>query len=162
MSAQPQKIKTCLWFDGQAEEAAELYTSLFDDSRVTQVQRYSEVGPGEPGSVMVVMFELAGTEFMGLNGGPEFQFTEAASVYVDCDDQKEVDRLWSALTADGGQEGPCGWLKDKYGLSWQIIPRVLDELITDPDPARSGRAMKAMLSMGKLDVQALVDAADGK
>ncbi|MDI3389944.1 VOC family protein [Streptomyces sp. B-S-A8] len=160
--ATPQKIKTCLWYDGRAQEAAEFYTSLFDDSRVTEVQRYGEAGPGEPGSVMVVLFELAGTPFMGLNGGPEFTFSEACSVAVDCEDQKEVDRLWSALTADGGAEGPCGWLKDKYGLSWQIVPRALDELLADPDPARAARAMKAMLGMGKLDVQALTDAADGK
>ncbi|MFM9366980.1 VOC family protein [Streptomyces sp. Da 82-17] len=160
--ATPQKIKTCLWYDGRAQEAAEFYTSLFDDSRVTLVQRWGEAGPGEPGSVLVVTFELAGTEFMALNGGPQFSFTEACSIAVDCDDQKEVDRLWSALTADGGEPGPCGWLKDKYGLSWQIVPSVLNDLLLDPDPARADRAMKAMLGMGKLDVQELLDAADGK
>ncbi|WP_031510213.1 VOC family protein [Streptomyces megasporus] len=152
-----QKITTNLWFDGQAEEAARFYTSLFDDSRITDVQHYSEVGPGEPGTVMTVTFELAGQQFVAINGGPEFSFTEAISLSVDCADQAEVDRLWARLT-EGGEEGPCGWLKDRYGLSWQIVPRQLTELLNDPDPARSEKAMKAMLGMKKIDVQGLLDA----
>jgi predicted 3-demethylubiquinone-9 3-methyltransferase (glyoxalase superfamily) len=156
-----QKIKTYLWFDNQAEEAAGFYTSLFDDSRVTDVQRYGEEGPGEAGSVMIIAFELAGQEFVALNGGPQFPFTEAISLYVDCESQEEVDELWTKLSGDGGQEGPCGWLKDKYGLSWQIIPKQLTDLLSDPDPAKSGRAMKAMLGMKKIEVQGLLDAARG-
>lgn len=162
MSAERQKIKTFLWYDNQAEEAVALYTSLFDDSRVTTVQRYGEEGPGEPGSVMVVEFELAGQGFIALNGGPQFKFTEAISLSVDCEDQKEIDDLWDRLTADGGEGGPCGWLRDKYGLSWQLVPRVLTEMIGDPDPVKSGRVTKAMLGMGKLDVQGLKDAYEGK
>ena len=153
-----QKITTYLWYDGQAEEAAALYTSLFSDSRITDVQRYGEAGPGPAGSAMIVNFELAGQHFTALNGGPEFTFTEAASLYVDCEDQAEVDRLWEALIADGGEPSQCGWLKDKFGLSWQIIPRGLTELISDPDPNVSQPAMKAMLGMSKIDVQALRDA----
>lgn len=152
-----QKITTNLWFDGQAEEAARFYTSLFDDSRITDVQHYSEVGPGEPGTVMTVTFELAGQQFVAINGGPEFSFTEAISLSVDCADQAEVDRLWARLT-EGGEEGPCGWSKDRYGLSWQIVPRQLTDLLSDPDPARSEKAMKAMLGMKKIDVQGLLDA----
>src|SRR5581483_679354 len=117
-----QKITTFLWYDDQAEEAAALYTSLFPDSRITQVQRYGEGGPGPAGTAMVVTFELAGRQFSALNGGPHHKFTEAISLQVDCEDQEEVDRLWAALTADGGEEGPCAWLKDKFGLSWQIVP----------------------------------------
>lgn len=152
-----QKITTFLWFDDQAEEAVQHYTSVFPDSRVIDVQRYGEAGPGEAGTVMTVAFELAGQRFTALNGGPEFTFNEAVSLYVDCADQAEVDRYWEKL-GEGGEEGPCGWLKDKFGLSWQIIPRALTELLGDPDPARSGRVMKAMLGMRKLDVQALEDA----
>ncbi|MBB5776314.1 VOC family protein [Nonomuraea jabiensis] len=149
-----QKITTFLWFDDQAEEAAGFYTSLFKDSRVL------EVTPGPTGAAMVVTFELAGQRFIALNGGPEFKFTEAISLYVDCDSQEEVDELWAKLT-DGGEESQCGWLKDRYGLSWQIIPRRLQELIGDPDPERAQRAVKAMLGMGKIDVQGLEDAANG-
>ncbi|MBE1589283.1 VOC family protein [Nonomuraea angiospora] len=149
-----QKITTFLWFDDQAEEAAGFYTSLFKDSRVL------EVTPGPTGAAMVVTFELAGQRFIALNGGPEFKFTEAISLYVDCDSQEEVDELWAKLT-EGGEESQCGWLKDRYGLSWQIIPRRLQELIGDPDPERAQRAVKAMLGMGKIDVQGLEDAADG-
>jgi len=152
-----QKITTNLWFDGRAEEAARFYTSLFDDSRITDIQRYGEAGPGEPGTVMTVAFELAGQEFLAINGGPEFSFTEAVSLSVDCADQAEVDELWARLT-DGGEEGPCGWLKDRYGLSWQIVPRKLTELLGDPDPATSQKAMKAMLGMKRIDVQGLLDA----
>ncbi|MEW1845800.1 VOC family protein [Nonomuraea angiospora] len=149
-----QKITTFLWFDDQAEEAAGFYTSLFKDSRVL------EVTPGPTGAAMVVTFELAGQRFIALNGGPEFKFTEAVSLYVDCDSQEEVDELWAKLT-EGGEESQCGWLKDRYGLSWQIIPRRLQELIGDPDPERAQRAVKAMLGMGKIDVQSLEDAANG-
>lgn len=156
-----QKITPCLWFDGQAEEAAQFYTSLFDDSRITDVQRYGKAGPGEEGTAMLVTFELAGQQYTGLNGGPEFNFTEAVSLSVDCASQEEVDRLWARLTEDGGQEGPCGWLKDKYGLSWQIVPRRLMELIKDPDEEKSGRVIQAMLGMKKIDVRALEDAYEG-
>ncbi|GAA2404709.1 VOC family protein [Streptomyces glaucosporus] len=152
-----QKITTNLWFDGQAEEAAEFYTSLFPDSRITDVQRYTEAGPGEPGTVVTVTFELAGQQFVAINGGPEFTFTEAVSLSVDCADQAEVDELWARLT-DGGEEGPCGWLKDRYGLSWQIVPRKLTELLSDPDRATAEKATKAMLGMKKIDVQGLLDA----
>ncbi|MFD0532192.1 VOC family protein [Kitasatospora arboriphila] len=153
-----QKITTFLWFDHQAEEAAQFYTSLFPDSRIVGVQRYGEAGPGAAGSVMTVSFELAGQRYLALNGGPIFPFTEAISLQVNCDDQAEVDRLWDALTAGGGQESDCGWLKDRYGLSWQITPLRLTELLADPDPDRSQRAMRAMLQMQKIDIQALEDA----
>jgi predicted 3-demethylubiquinone-9 3-methyltransferase (glyoxalase superfamily) len=149
-----QKITTFLWFDTEAEEAATYYTSIFDNSRITHVQRTSESGP-----VMTVNFELAGQQFIALNGGPEHaNFTEAISLYVDCADQAEVDALWAKFTGDGGQPGPCGWLKDRYGLSWQIIPRQLPELVGGPDPVRAQRALQAMLQMSKIDVKALVDA----
>jgi predicted 3-demethylubiquinone-9 3-methyltransferase (glyoxalase superfamily) len=152
-----QKITTFLWFDSQAEEAAQHYTSIFDDSRVLHVQRYGEAGPGEPGTAMTVTFELAGQQFIALNGGPQFTFNEAISLYVDCTSQEEVDDLWAKLS-DGGEEGPCGWLKDKFGLSWQIIPSTLPELLSDPDPVKSQQVMKAMLEMKKIDVQGLKDA----
>ncbi|MGW0556817.1 VOC family protein [Streptomyces sp. NPDC002926] len=152
-----QKITTFLWFDNQAEEAAQHYTSIFDDSRVTDVQRYGEAGPGEPGTAMTVTFELAGQKFIALNGGPQFRFTEAISLYVDCASQEEVDELWAKLGA-GGEEGPCGWLKDKFGLSWQIVPKTLTDLLSDPDPVKSQQVMKAMLGMKKIDVQGLKDA----
>lgn len=150
-----QKIRTFLWFNDQAEEAANFYVSVFGDGKVTDVHR---AGPG--GAVMMVTFELFGQEFMALNGGPEFTFTEAISLYVDCTSQEEVDALWTKLT-DGGEESMCGWLKDRYGLSWQIIPRTLTDLLTDPDPARAQRAMEAMLTMQKIDSAALIAAADG-
>ncbi|MCA6095190.1 VOC family protein [Streptomyces sp. SCA3-4] len=155
-----QKITTFLWFDDQAEEAAGFYTSVFDDSRVVEVQRYGEAGPGEAGTVMVVTFELAGQRFIALNGGPQFTFNEAVSLSVDCATQEEVDELWAKL-GDGGEEGACGWLKDRFGLWWQIVPRTLTELLGDPDPVRSNRVMRAMLGMKKIDVQELVDAAEG-
>ncbi|KDN81645.1 VOC family protein [Kitasatospora cheerisanensis] len=156
-----QKISTFLWFDQQAEQAAEFYVSVFRDGRITGVQRYSEAGPGEAGSVMLVSFELFGQEYRALNGGPMFRFNEAVSLQVDCEDQAEVDRYWEQLTADGGEPGPCGWLKDRFGLSWQIVPRRMIELLADSDPARARRATEAMLKMGKLDVAALEAAADG-
>jgi predicted 3-demethylubiquinone-9 3-methyltransferase (glyoxalase superfamily) len=153
-----QKITPFLWFDTEAEEAAAFYTSLFEGSRVGAVSRYGEGSPGEPGRVMTVEFELAGQTYVALNGGPEFPFTEAVSLQVSCEDQAEVDRLWDALT-EGGAESQCGWLKDRYGLSWQIVPTRLHELLGDPDPGRSQRAMQAMLGMKKLDVAALEAAA---
>ncbi|MGW8944462.1 VOC family protein [Streptomyces koyangensis] len=156
-----QKITTNLWFDGQAEEAAAFYTSLFEDARVLGVERFTEAGPGEPGSVVTVTFQLAGQEFVAINGGPEFTFTEAISLSVDCETQEEVDRYWEALTADGGEEVQCGWLKDKYGLSWQIVPRALVELLASSDREAAARATRAMLEMKKLDIQALRDAAAG-
>src|SRR5215468_4170377 len=152
-----QKITTFLWYANQAEEAARLYTSLFRDSRILRVQRTPPGAPGEPGSVMMVEFELAGQRFIGLNGahGPGQSFTEAISLYVDCATQDEVDDLWTGLTADGGQEGPCGWLTDQFGVSWQIVPSVLPELLGDPDPVKAGRVMQAMMSMQKIDIKGL-------
>lgn len=150
-----QKIVPNLWFDTEAEEAAEFYVSLFDDSKILEVVPYGEAGPGEPGTVMVVNFQLLGQEYVAINGGPQFPFTEAVSFEVRCQDQEEVDRLWEALTADGGQEVQCGWLKDKYGLSWQIVPERWVELVTAPDKAKVGAAMKAMLGMKKLDIAEL-------
>jgi predicted 3-demethylubiquinone-9 3-methyltransferase (glyoxalase superfamily) len=155
------KITPFLWFDDQAEEAAELYVSVFNarpgssgDSEIQGVSRYGEAGPGKPGSAMTVSFRLEGQDFTGLNGGPNHAFTEAVSFHVSCETQDEVDALWSAL-ADGGEEGPCGWLKDRYGLSWQIIPTALGELLGDPDPERAARAMQAMLQMTKIDIAKL-------
>jgi len=155
-----QKTRPCLWFDTQAEEAATFYTSLFENSEITEVSRYGEAGPGLAGSVLTVTFTLDGDEFLALNGGPEFKFNEAVSFQINCDDQDEVDHFWNSLS-DGGEEGPCGWLKDKFGLSWQVVPTALPRLLSDPDPGRADRAMKAMLSMGKLDIAALEKAADG-
>ncbi|MGP4019917.1 VOC family protein [Saccharopolyspora sp. 5N708] len=155
-----QKITPNLWFDTQAEEAAEFYIGIFENSRVVDVLRYGDAGPGEPGTVMVVVFELAGQRLVGLNGGPEFKFTEAISLEVHCDSQEEVDRLWQRL-GEGGEPGPCGWLKDKYGLSWQIVPTRFLELVTDPDQEKANRVMKAMYGMGKLDIATLEAAAKG-
>ena len=154
-----QRITPCLWFDTQAEEAARFYVSLFEDSAVTNVQRLDGTPSGD--NVALVFFRLAGNEFFAINGGPQFPFTEAVSIHVGVDDQAEVDRLWTALTADGGEEGQCGWLKDKFGLSWQIIPERMGELLSDPDPGRSQRAMQAMLQMQKIDIKVLEDAANG-
>lgn len=157
-----QKITTFLWFDNQAEEAANFYTSIFKNSKVNQVARYGDAGPGPKGTAMTVTFTLEGQDFIALNGGPLFKFTEAISLFVDCETQQEVDNLWSKLTADGGKESQCGWLKDKYGLSWQIIPSALRRTVGGSDPAGAGRAMKAMLKMQKLDIKALEDAYNGK
>jgi predicted 3-demethylubiquinone-9 3-methyltransferase (glyoxalase superfamily) len=154
-----QKISPFLWFNDEAEEAANFYATLFDDAEVTSVSRYPEGSPGPAGKVMSVTFRLAGQEFMALNGGPEFHFTEAISLYVHCKDQDEVDRLWLQLT-EGGEESQCGWLMDRFGLSWQIIPDRLGELLGDPDPGRSQRAMQAMLQMQKIDIKVLEDAAN--
>jgi predicted 3-demethylubiquinone-9 3-methyltransferase (glyoxalase superfamily) len=155
-----QKIVTSLWFDTEAEEAAEFYTSIFDDSRIVSKSHYSEAGPREPGMVLSIEFELAGQRFDAINGGPEFKFDEAISLQVSCADQDEVDYFWEKLT-DGGSESQCGWLKDRYGLSWQIVPQGMGELFSDSDPARVERAMRAMLGMHKLDIEALRRAADG-
>lgn len=152
-----QKITTFLWFDDRAEEAVEHYMDCFGDSRIVDVRRYGEAGPGPAGTVMTIVFELAGQRFIALNGGPQYTFNEAVSLSVDCTTQEEVDELWAKLS-DGGEEGPCGWLKDRFGLSWQIVPRRLMELLGDPDPATSERVMKAMLGMKKIDIQGLEDA----
>jgi predicted 3-demethylubiquinone-9 3-methyltransferase (glyoxalase superfamily) len=148
-----------LWFDTQGEEAANFYTSVFKNSRILDIARYGEAGPRPAGTVMTVSFELDGQEFVALNGGPEFTFNEAVSFQVNCATQDEVDYFWSNLT-EGGAPGPCGWLKDRYGVSWQIVPAELDKLLTDPDPGRSQRAMKAMLQMSKIDIDAVRRAAD--
>jgi predicted 3-demethylubiquinone-9 3-methyltransferase (glyoxalase superfamily) len=153
-----QKITPFLWFDTEGEDAARFYTSLFPNSRIVDIARYGEAGPRPAGDVMTVTFELEGQRFVALNGGPEFTFSEAISFEVECKDQAEVDRYWEALT-EGGEEGPCGWLKDKFGLSWQIVPRRLNELLADPDKEKSQRAMAAMLQMKKLDVAELERAA---
>lgn len=154
-----QKISPFLWFDNQAEEAANLYVSLFDDAEITDIARYPEGTPGPAGQVMTVNFKLEGQEYTALNGGPEFPFTEAVSFVVRCKDQDEVDRYWSQLT-EGGEESQCGWLKDRFGLSWQIVPDRLGELLGDPDPARSHAAMQAMLQMSKIEIKTLEDAAN--
>ena len=146
-----QKIVTFLWFDNQAEEAVNFYTSLFTNSKVMDVSRYGEGMPLPAGTVLTIEFQLNGQVFMALNGGPDFKFSEAISLLVHCDNQEEVDRLWASFTAEG-EESMCGWLKDKYGLSWQIVPTGLNELISGPDPERSARAMQAMLTMKKLDL----------
>ena len=155
-----QKITPNLWFDTEAEDAAKFYVSVFENSRIVNKTRYTEAGPREAGMVMTVEFELDGQRFVGINGGPEFTFDEAVSFQVHCADQDEVDHYWAKLS-EGGSEGPCGWLKDRYGLSWQVVPEGMEELFADPDPKRAERAMKAMLGMGKLDIAALRAAADG-
>ncbi|HEY0559491.1 MAG TPA: VOC family protein [Frankiaceae bacterium] len=150
----------CLWFDNQAEEAAELYVSVFPRSQLLGMQRYGPNMPGAEGSVMTVEFSLDGQEYLGLNGGPLFTFTEAVSFQIRCADQAEVDHYWDRLS-EGGEEGPCGWLKDRFGLSWQVVPIVLQELLADPDPGRAQRAGQAMMQMRKLDIAELLRAADG-
>jgi predicted 3-demethylubiquinone-9 3-methyltransferase (glyoxalase superfamily) len=156
------KITTCLWFDTEGEEAAEYYCTLFPSSRITGVSHYGEAGPRPAGTVLTVDFELDGHPYVALNGGPEHPFTDAVSFQVSCADQDEVDRYWETLTADGGEEGPCGWLKDRFGLSWQIVPTALPELLSDPDPGRSSRAMQAMMQMSRIDIAAVRAAADGE
>jgi predicted 3-demethylubiquinone-9 3-methyltransferase (glyoxalase superfamily) len=160
MAAQ-QKITTFLWFDRNAEEAMNHYVSIFKNSKILGVTRYGEAGPGAPGTVMVANFQLEGQEFAALNGGPQFKFTEAISLIVNCDSQEEVDDLWQKLSA-GGAPGQCGWLKDKFGLSWQITPRVLLELIKDQDPVKSQRVMRAMMQMTKIDIAQLQRAHRGQ
>ena len=156
-----QKIMNCLWFDNQGEAAANFYCSVFKNSKVKDIVRYGDAGPGPKGDVMVVIFELDGREFMALNGGPLFKFNEAISLVVHCEDQAEIDYFWEKFTADGGQESQCGWLKDKYGLSWQIVPSNIGELLTG-DPERTNRVMMAVMKMKKLDLQKMQDAYDGK
>ena len=150
-----QKITPFLWFDDNAEEAVNLYVSIFKNSKINSVSRYGDVGPGQPGKVMTMSFELEGQAFTALNGGPQYKFTEAISLEVNCATQAEVDELWGKLIADGGEPGRCGWLKDKFGLSWQIVPTAMMELFQGPDPAGSQRAMAAMLKMSKLDLAVL-------
>ena len=152
------RITPCLWFDTKGEEAATFYTSVFPSSKIVDIARYGSAGPRPEGTVMLVTFELDGQRFLALNGGPDFAFNEAISLEVDCESQEEVDHYWSRLT-EGGEEGPCGWLKDRYGVSWQIVPRRLTELISDPDEQKSQRVMKAMLAMKKIDVAELERAA---
>jgi predicted 3-demethylubiquinone-9 3-methyltransferase (glyoxalase superfamily) len=153
------KITTFLTFDGRAEEAIELYTSVFPDSRITSKSYYGDAGPGEKRSFMTGTFELAGQEFMALNGGPSFTFAQGISLFVDCETQEEVDDLWERLS-EGGERGPCGWLTDRFGVSWQIVPRALGELLSDEDPGRSQAVMEAMLQMGKIDIAGLKRAYD--
>jgi len=153
------RITPCLWFDSEGEEAAAFYVSLFKNSRITGVSRYGDAGPRPAGTVMVVAFELDGQPFTALNGGPEFSFNEAISLQIDCSSQEEVDHYWEGLTA-GGEEGPCGWLKDRYGVSWQVVPSELPTLLQDPDAGRSQRAMAAMMTMKKIDIAAVKAAAD--
>ncbi|MFE9767670.1 VOC family protein [Streptomyces sp. NPDC005808] len=153
---------TCLWFDGQAEEAAHHYISIFKNSELGRISRYTEAGPGPAGSVVTVEFVANGQKFIALNGGPQFTFNEAISFQIDCDDQDEVDFYWNKLTEGGGEPGPCGWLKDKYGVSWQVVPVRLVEMVVDPDPQKAARATAAMLKMGKLDIAALEKAYAGE
>jgi predicted 3-demethylubiquinone-9 3-methyltransferase (glyoxalase superfamily) len=155
-----QQITPFLWFDGQAEEAANFYTSIFENSRIVNVMRYGEAGPGPNGSAMGVTFELNGQEFMALNGGPQFTFTPAISMFIHCKTQQEVDYYWEKLS-NGGQTDQCGWLRDKYGLSWQVVPDILSELLQDKNAAKAKRAMEAMLKMTRLDIAALKQAANG-
>ncbi|WP_181764282.1 VOC family protein [Streptomyces albidus (ex Kaewkla and Franco 2022)] len=152
---------TSLWFDGQAEEAAHYYISVFKNSRLGRITRYTEAGPGTPGSVLTVEFEINGQRFVGVNGGPQFTFDPAVSFQMHCEDQREVDHYWSRLTEDGGEEGHCGWLKDKYGLSWQVIPDGLIDMIGDPDAEKAKRASEAVYTMKKLDIAAVRKAYDG-
>ena len=154
-----QKISPFLWFDNNAEEAANFYVAIFKDSKVLKIARYGEAGPGPAGSVMVVNFQIEGQDFIALNGGPLFKFTEAISFVINCQTQEEVDHYWNKLTADGGQESQCGWLKDKYGLSWQVTPTILGELLADKDQKKAQRVMQAMLQMRRIDLAALQRAA---
>jgi len=154
-------LTTCLWFDGQAEEAAHHYVSIFKNSSIGRIVRYTEAGPGAAGSVVTVDFVAGGNKFVALNGGPQFTFNEAISFQIPCDDQEEVDYYWTKLIEGGGEPGPCGWLKDKYGVSWQVVPKALIDMVGDPDPAKAARTTQAMLSMGKLDIAALEKAYAG-
>jgi predicted 3-demethylubiquinone-9 3-methyltransferase (glyoxalase superfamily) len=156
-----QPIIPNLWFDSEAEQAAQFYTSVFPDSRILSTALYPEGAPGPAGTVMTVEFELDGQRFVGINGGPQFPFTEAVSFQITCETQEEVDRYWDVLTSEGGQESQCGWLKDRYGLSWQVVPAGMEEVLSGPDPEAAQRAMQAMLGMRKLDLAALRAAADG-
>jgi predicted 3-demethylubiquinone-9 3-methyltransferase (glyoxalase superfamily) len=157
----PQKIVPNLWFDTEAEQAAEFYVSVFENGRIVNVTHYTEAGPREAGTVMTVEFELDGQRFVGINGGPDFTFSEAVSFQITCKDQDEVDYFWDRLTADGGKEGQCGWLTDRFGLAWQVVPEGMDEVFNDPDPAKAERSMAAMMKMKKLDIAELRAAAEG-
>lgn len=157
-----QKITPFLWFDNNAEEAARFYTSIFKNSKILNVSRYGDAGPGPKGSVMVVSFQLEGQQFTALNGGPQFKFSEAFSFVVNCENQQEIDEYWGKLTAGGGRESACGWLKDKFGFSWQIVPTALGKLMSDKDPQKSSRVMQALLQMKKLDIATLEQAAQGE
>jgi predicted 3-demethylubiquinone-9 3-methyltransferase (glyoxalase superfamily) len=152
-----QKITPFLWFDGKAEEATNFYASIFKNSKIGSITRYGENGPGPKGTVMSATFQLEGQEFMALNGGPQFTFSPAISFFVNCETQEEADELWENLS-EGGEKQRCGWLKDKYGVSWQIVPTALGKMLNDPDPAKSGRVMKAMLQMDKIDIDRLKQA----
>jgi predicted 3-demethylubiquinone-9 3-methyltransferase (glyoxalase superfamily) len=154
------KITTFLTFNDRAEEAVDLYTSVFEDSKITGTNRYGEAGPGKPGSLMTASFELAGREFVALNGGPSFTFSQGISLLVSCETQEEVDHYWDRLS-EGGEPGPCGWLTDKFGVSWQVVPRVLGEMLSDPDPEKAGRVMQAMLQMRKIEIDELQQAYEG-
>jgi predicted 3-demethylubiquinone-9 3-methyltransferase (glyoxalase superfamily) len=154
-----QKITPFLWFDGNAEEAVNFYTSIFKDGKVSRFSRYGDAGPGPKGSVMTASFQILGQEFVALNGGPQFKFTPAISFLVNCESQQEVDELWEKLS-QGGEKQQCGWLKDKYGLSWQIVPSILGKLMSDPNPAKAKNVMAAMLQMKKLDIEGLQKAYD--
>ena len=156
-----QKITPFLWFNGQAEEAANFYISLFKNSRIINIARYGEAGPGPKGTAMTATFELAGQRFIALNAGPQFKFSEAISFLINCETQQEIDELWEKLSA-GGEKSRCGWLKDKYGLSWQVIPTALGEMLQDKDPGKSQRVMQAMLQMDKIDIARLKQAYDEK
>ncbi|MCZ4102763.1 VOC family protein [Streptomyces sp. So13.3] len=153
------RITPNLWFDTEGKEAAEFYVSVFPNSEITSITHYNDAGPRPAGTVLTVAFVLDGQEYIAINGGPEFTFTEAVSLMINCADQKEIDHYWSKLS-EGGEEGPCGWLKDQYGLSWQVVPAGMDELLNDADPGRAQRAMSAVLGMKKLDVAAIYAAAD--
>lgn len=155
-------LVTCLWFDGQAEEAAEFYVSVFKNSSVGQISRYPEGSPGQAGAVMTVEFTANGQRFVGLNGGPQFTFNEAISFQLHCSDQREIDHYWSRLTENGGEGGPCGWLKDRYGVSWQVVYDRLIDMVCEPDTEKAERVTRAMMSMGKLDVAALEKAYAGE
>ncbi len=156
-----QKITPFLWFDKNAEEAAEFYTSIFPNSKITNIVRYGDAGPGPKGTVMVVEFELEGQRVIALNGGPQFKFTEAVSFVVNCETQDEVDRRWEQLSA-GGEKGQCGWLKDKFGLSWQVVPTIILQFLQDKDPEKSQRVMRAVMQMDKLDIQRAREAYAGR
>jgi len=157
-----QKITPFLWFDNNAEEAAQFYTSVFKNSRILAITRYGDAGPGPKGSGMVVSFQLEGQQFTALNGGPRFTFSEAFSFVVSCEDQQEIDDYWKKLTSAGGQESQCGWLKDRFGFSWQIVPTALGKLMSDKDPKKANRVMQALLQMKKIDIATLEEAAEGR
>ncbi len=155
------KIIPCLWFDDQAEQAAKYYTLIFKDSKIDNISYYGNEGPGEKGKVLTVTFQLHGQDYMALNGGPQYKFTPAISLFVNCDNQEEVDYLWEKLS-EGGEKGPCGWLTDQFGVSWQIVPTILGKLMADKDAEKAGRVMHAMLQMGKLDIAQLMQAYEGQ